>query len=295
MSIKIITDSACSLPKSIVEDLNITVVPLTLHLGEESFRDDGVQIEPETMMNEMKEGKVYKTSQISPAVFEEVFEKYIDHFDTVIYIAFSSEISGTYQAGMIAKNQLLEKYEEVKAFDLEVIDSKCVALGSGLVVKWAAEMAKKGKGKEQIMEGVEYLAQNMEHIFTVDDLNYLYRGGRVSYTSAFVGGLLNIKPILNVEKGKLIPFEKVRTRKKALKRIVEIVKERGVNLDAQLIGINHGNDLAGAELLRDMLMEEVEAKDFLIVTLPAVIAAHTGPGTLSVFFLSTGVKDDEIS
>jgi len=291
MSIKIITDSACSLPKKVVEDLDITVVPLTLYLGEESFIDDGVDIEPEAMMNEMKEGKVYKTSQVSPAAFEEVFEKYIDIFDSVIYIAFSSEISGTYQGGVIAKNQLLEKYEGVKIFDLEVIDSKCVALGSGLVVKWAAEMAKNQKTKEQIIEGVEYFSRNMEHIFTVDDLNYLYRGGRVSYTSAFVGGLLNIKPILNVEDGKLVPFEKIRSRKKAIKRIVEIVKERGVNLDSQLIGINHGNDLEGAELLKKMLMEEVGAREFLIATLPAVIAAHTGPGTLSAFFLSTGVKD----
>ena len=291
MSIKIITDSACSLPKKVVEDLDITVVPLTLYLGDESFIDDGVDIEPEAMMNEMKEGKVYKTSQVSPAAFEEVFEKYIDIFDSVIYIAFSSEISGTYQGGVIAKNQLLEKYEGVKTFDLEVIDSKCVALGSGLVVKWAAEMAKNQKTKEQIIEGVEYFSRNMEHIFTVDDLNYLYRGGRVSYTSAFVGGLLNIKPILNVEDGKLVPFEKIRSRKKAIKRIVEIVKERGVNLDSQLIGINHGNDLEGAELLKKMLMEEVGAREFLIATLPAVIAAHTGPGTLSAFFLSTGVKD----
>jgi len=291
MSIKIITDSACSLPKKVVEDLDITVVPLTLYLGDESFIDDGVDIEPEAMMNEMKEGKVYKTSQVSPAAFEEVFEKYIDIFDSVIYIAFSSEISGTYQGGVIAKNQLLEKYEGVKIFDLEVIDSKCVALGSGLVVKWAAEMAKNQKTKEQIIEGVEYFSRNMEHIFTVDDLNYLYRGGRVSYTSAFVGGLLNIKPILNVEDGKLVPFEKIRSRKKAIKRIVEIVKERGVNLDSQLIGINHGNDLEGAELLKKMLMEEVGAREFLIATLPAVIAAHTGPGTLSAFFLSTGVKD----
>ncbi len=291
MTIKIITDSACSLPKKIVEDLDITVVPLTLRLGEESFVDDGEDIDPETMMNEMKEGKVYKTSQVSPAAFEEVFEQYINTFDTVIYIAFSSEISGTYQAGVIAKNQLLEKYEGIKTFDLEVIDTKCVALGSGLLVKWAAEMVKKGKDKEQIIEGVEYLSRNMEHIFTVDDLNYLYRGGRVSYTAAFVGGLLNIKPILNVEEGKLIPVEKIRSRKKAMRRIVEIVKERGVNLDKQLIGINHGNDLEGAQMLKEMLMEEVEATDFLIATLPAVIAAHTGPGTLSVFFLSTGMKD----
>lgn len=292
MSIKIITDSACSLPKEVVEDLDITVVPLTLHIGEESFTD-GVDIDPEAMMNEMKEGKVYKTSQVSPAAFEEVFERYINTFDTVIYIAFSSEISGTYQGGVIAKNQLLEKYEGLKTFDLEVIDSKCVALGSGLIVKWAAEMAKNGKSKEQIMDGVEYFARNMEHIFTVDDLNYLYRGGRVSYTSAFVGGLLNIKPILNVEDGKLIPFEKIRSRKKAIKRIVEIVKERGVNLETQLIGINHGNDLEGAETLKKMLQEEVGAKDFMITTLPAVIAAHTGPGTLSVFFLSTGMKEFE--
>ncbi len=290
MSIKIITDSACSLPKEMVEELDITVAPLSLQQGEESFTD-GVDIDPEAMMEEMKEGKVYKTSQVSPSAFVEIFEKYIHTYDSVIYIAFSSEISGTYQGSVIAKNQLLEKYEGQKSFDLELVDSKCVALGSGLVVKWAAEMARAGKSKEKILEAVEYYAPNMEHIFTVDDLNYLYRGGRVSYTSAFVGGLLNIKPILNVEQGKLIPFEKIRSRKKAIKRIVEIVKERGVNLDRQLIGINHGNDREGAELLKEMLREEVGAKDFLIATLPAVIAAHTGPGTLSVFFLSTGSKD----
>ena len=284
MNIKMITDSSCELTENYIEDLNIEVVPITIHLGEEEFRD-GIDIKPEELLAGMKEGNRYKTSQISPQTFKEVFKKHIAKYDTVIYIAFSSEISGTYQSAMIAKNELMEEVET--PFDLEIIDSKCVSLGLGLVVIKAAEMITKGESKEKILEKVEYLSKNMEHIFTVDDLEYLYRGGRVSYTSAFVGGLLSIKPILNVDEGKLVPIEKIRGRKKAIKRMAEIVKERGVNLDEQTVGINHGNDLESVELLKEQL-KELGVQHFIVNTVAAAIGAHSGPGTLSVFFLSTG-------
>jgi DegV family protein with EDD domain len=147
-------------------------------------------------------------------------------------------------------------------------------------------MAKEGKSYEEIIKSIKFNAQHMEHIFTVDDLEYLYRGGRVSKTAAFVGGVLNVKPILHVKDGKLIPIDKVRGRQKAMKRMIELVKERGVDLQNQLIGINHGDDLEGANKLKGMLEVEFGCKDFLVSCIGCAVGAHSGPGTLSVFFLN---------
>lgn len=126
----------------------------------------------------------------------------------------------------------------------------------------------------------------MEHIFTVDDLEYLLRGGRVSRAAAMIGGILNIKPVLDVEDGKLVPREKVRGRKKSLKRIVEIAEERGVDLKEQIIGISHGDDIEAAEMVKAMLEEKFGCNKFIINMVGCVIGAHSGPGTLALFFLN---------
>lgn len=147
-------------------------------------------------------------------------------------------------------------------------------------------MAKDGASKEDILKRVDFLMNHMEHIFTVADLQYLVRGGRLSKVAGFIGGLLNIKPILNVEEGKLVPLEKVRGKKKVLGRIVDIMEERGKKLKGQTIGITHGDDLETAEALKALITERFGCEVFIVNTIGAAIGAHTGPGVITLFFLN---------
>src|SRR5699024_9528023 len=167
-----------------------------------------------------------------------------------------------------------------------VIDTKCASIGYGLVVLHAAELAKSGAQTEEIIEFAKDHALHMEHIFTVDNLEYLYRGGRVSKTTAFVGTLLKIKPLLNVENGKLIPLEKIRGSKKVLNRMLEVMEKRGIDLENQVIGICHGDDQKRADQLAAMIKEKFGVKDVVIEMIGSVIGAHVGPGTIGLFFLN---------
>src|SRR5690625_3839679 len=176
--------------------------------------------------------------------------------------------------------------EEHPEAPIHVIDLKCASLGYGLAVLRAAKLAQEGATSEEIMEMAVYHAEHMEHIFTVDDLEYLYRGGRVSKTAAFVGSLLKIKPILHVEDGTLIPLEKIRGSKKVLSRMLEIMEDRGIDLENQVIGINHGDDLERAEQLAAMIKEKFGTKEIVIEMIGSVIGAHTGPGTIGLYFLN---------
>lgn len=282
MAVRIITDSACDLPKDLLKEYNIDEIPILVYLDDKEYLD-GITLKPEELYEGMRNGKVYKTAQIPPSMFKERFIEYAKNNESCIYVAFSSGLSGTYQSALMAREEVLEEYPE---FDLDIVDTKCASVGFGLVVYKAGKMAKEGKTKEEILEAVKFYSEHMEHIFTVDDLEYLCRGGRVSRTAAFVGGLLNIKPILDVEDGKLIPIEKTRGRKRVLKRMIELMEERGADLANQTIGINHGDDLEGAKKLEEMIREKFGCKDFVVNIIGCAIGAHSGPGTLSVFFLN---------
>ena len=224
---------------------------------------------------------------MSPQLFKDSFEKHIEEGNTVIYLAFSSELSGTYQGAKLMEQEVKEKHPDA---NLHIIDTKCASLGYGLVVLRAAELAQSGASVEEILEASKHNALHMEHIFTVDDLEYLYRGGRVSKTAAFVGTLLKIKPLLHVEDGKLIPLEKIRGTKKVYKRMLEIMDERGMDLSDQVIGISHGDALDVAESIADMFREKWNVKDVKINMVGSSIGAHAGPGTIAVFFLNDKQK-----
>ncbi len=282
MQLKIITDTSADLPEKIINQYKLEVVPLLVTYQDKVYRD-GVTLKPLELFDGMRSGKVYKTSQVPVGDFKEVFTRYAREKLECLYIAFSSALSGTYQSAILAREQVLEEYPD---FQLEIIDSKCASIGQGLVVYHALQLVQSGMNRAEVIEAVKFQARHMEHIFTVDDLEYLYRGGRVSRTAALVGGLLNIKPILNVEEGKLIPLEKKRGRKLVLKRMIEIMEERGVALSEQLVGISHADDAEGAEVLKGMIKERFGVSDFLINTIGSVIGAHTGPGTLAIYFLN---------
>lgn len=282
MGIKILTDTASDLPKSILEAFEIDIMPLMVYLDEKEYKD-GIDIDHETFYQKMREGVPTRTAQIPATTIEEQFLKYKGRKDPVLYIAFSSNLSGTYQTAVMVLNDLKEEHEDL---NITIIDSKAASIGFGLVVYYAAKMAKDGASLEEIVEKTHFHIEHMEHIFTVDDLEYLYRGGRVSRGAAVVGSMLNIKPILDVENGRLVPLQKIRSRKKAVNRLIEIMEERGTDLEHQIVGINHGDDLATALKVKDMITEKFGTKEFIINFSGCAIGAHSGPGTLSVFFLN---------
>ncbi|MDF9450746.1 fatty acid-binding protein DegV [Bacillus toyonensis] len=283
MGVKIITDSAADLSVELLQAYDIDLIPLRVYDEAETEYLDGVTLESVTLLQKMREGAVYRTSLPSLETFQEKFVSYAKEGNPCIYLAFSSELSGTYQSSIVIKEEVKETYADL---DLEIIDTKCASLGQGLVVLEAAKMAKDGASKEDILKRVAFLMNHMEHIFTVADLQYLVRGGRLSKVAGFIGGLLNIKPILNVEEGKLVPLEKVRGKKKVLSRIVDIMEERGKDLKDQTIGMTHGDDLETAEALKALITERFGCEVFIVNTIGAAIGAHTGPGVITLFFLN---------
>lgn len=279
---RIFADSASDLPKEFFEKENVVLFPLRVHIENEEFED----------IRTIHSSKVYeairndirpKTSQVSPDEMLNAFEKLAKDGEEGFYIAFSSELSGTYGTAMMASEQIREEYPEMK---LTVLDTKAASLGYGMLVKEAVKLRSLGHPLKEIIERVSFMADHLESLFTVEDLDYMAKGGRISKGSAFVGGLLNIKPLLHVENGKLVPIEKLRGRKKVIKRIVELMEERGEQLDKQIISISHGDDEEFAKGMKEAIEEQFHPKSVEIYMIGSVIAAHTGPGTLAVFFLN---------
>ncbi|AIM17403.1 hypothetical protein HW35_15145 [Bacillus sp. X1(2014)] len=282
MQVKILADSACDLPKSFYEENKVTLFPLKVEINNQEF-EDVKNIDPKTVYEAIRNGSIPKTSQVSPLLFQEVFTQMAENNEKGIYIAFSSQLSGTYSTAVMILDQVKEKYPN---FDLTIVDSKCASLGQGLIVKEAARLAANNVSKEEILKKVQFMADHMEHLFTVEDLDYLAKGGRVSKASAFLGGLLNIKPILNVEDGKLVPIEKIRGKKKVLRRLIELMEERGENFQDQIIGISHADSEETAIEVKGMIEEEFRPKEVYISSIGSAIGAHTGAGTISIFFLN---------
>ena len=282
MPVKILADSACDLPKNFYTEHNVTLFPLKVQVEGQEY-EDGKTIDPKTVYDAIRNGDLPKTSQVSPLLFEEVFTKMAENNEDGIYIAFSSELSGTYQTSVMILDQVKEKYPN---FNFTIVNTKCASLGYGLVVREAARLAEENNSKEEVLKDVLFRSEHMEHLFTVEDLDYLAKGGRVSKASAFLGGLLNIKPILNVEDGKLVPIEKIRGKKKVYRRILDIMKERGADFKDQVIGISHADADETAVEVKVMFEEELHPKEVYITDIGSVIGAHTGPGTIAIFFLN---------
>jgi DegV family protein with EDD domain len=282
MSVKIMADSACDLPLHFYEENGAILFPLKVQIDGTEY-EDLKTIQPRQVYDAIRAGNLPKTSQASPAGFKEVFTELAKNKQAGIYIAFSSELSGTYQTAVMISEQVKEEYPDL---DLTIVDTKCASLGHGLVVMEAARLAKENHSKEEILNDIIFRIQHMEHLFSVDDLDHLAKGGRVSKASAFVGGLLNIKPLLNVEDGKLVPIEKIRGKKKLLRRIVELMKERGEGFENQVVGISNADDKETANEMKAIIIQELNPKEVVITSIGAAVGSHVGPGALAIFFLN---------
>lgn len=283
MALKIITDSSCDLPKAITQMYGIEVIPTPVIIGGVDYFD-GDTIEAKEFYRILREKKEeISTYHINTYMFMEHFEPYAKRRDELIYICFSTGIAGTFNAANQAKENLLETYPD---FDLTIIDSKCASIGFGLVVMYAGMMHQAGAGKQKIIDATRYHCACMNHVFTVDTLEYLLKGGRIGRTSAVAGEILNIRPIIIVDdSGSLKVKEKVRGRNKSLQHLVEYAGEHGTELSKQVIGIVHGDDEATLVKLKRMLRENYGVSHTIENYVGCAIGAHTGPGVIGITFL----------
>lgn len=283
---KLLTDSSADLPNSFYAENDIGVIHLSCLINDEIVWGKDKQMPASEFFAMMRDGAKPTTSQVNPEMAKEFFKSYFDEYDEILYLGFSSGLSGTIGSCKIAAEELSEEYPNVK---LICIDTLCAAMGQGLLVYYANKMKKEGKSMQEVADWCQSNIQNMVHLFTVNDLFDLWRGGRVSKTSAVIGTLAGIKPVLHVnEEGKLINIDKVRGRKKALNTLIDLMKEKmgsRAEENKEMIMINHGDCLEDAEWLRDQIKDMLGYENFMINNLGPVIGAHTGPSLIALFFV----------
>ncbi len=289
MDFEIVTDSCCNLLEDMIDDFGIHVLPLTFMVdGEDEVYQSylkGERTDLKQFYTMMREGKVFKTSLPNLAESEALFRELLGSGRDVLYIAFSSGLSGTYQALSLMAAQLQEEFPERK---IHVVDSLAASGGQGLLVWYAVQHARAGKSIDQVRDWLEENKLHLAHWFTVDDLMFLFRGGRVSKTAAWAGTLLNIKPVLHVDdEGHLIPMEKVRGRKKSLNALIDhMEKSANKPISDQMVFITHGDCIEDAEYVAAKIKERFGVKEVVINYVDPVIGAHSGPGTMALFFLA---------
>ena len=289
MDFEIVTDSCCNLLEDMIDDFGIHVLPLTFMVdGEDEVYQSylkGERTDLKQFYTMMREGKVFKTSLPNLAESEALFRELLGSGRDVLYIAFSSGLSGTYQALSLMTAQLQEEFPERR---IHVIDSLAASGGQGLLVWYAVQHARAGESIDQVRDWLEENKLHLAHWFTVDDLMFLFRGGRVSKTAAWAGTLLNIKPVLHVDdEGHLIPMEKVRGRKKSLNALIDhMEKSANKPISDQMVFITHGDCIEDAEYVAAKIKERFGVKEVVINYVDPVIGAHSGPGTMALFFLA---------
>ena len=281
----IVTDATSDIPNEMANELNVKVVPMSFSLGEKNYNHypDYRELDIKTFYDKQRAGQTSFTTQINVAVYLDFFEEIIKSDKDVLYISFSSALSSTYQSSVLAAKELNEKYPD---FKIITIDSKAATLGETLLVKLAAQKKSEGMNIEDLSKWVDDNHLKVCHYFTVDDLNHLKRGGRMTAMTAFIGTALDIKPILHVnDEGKLIPLDKVRGRKKALKVLFNYLAELSENLDEQTVFIGHGDCIEDARYLESLIKEVYKVKEVIIHPIGPIIGSHTGPGAITLFFL----------
>lgn len=280
----IITDATTDLPQELVDKLGIVVIPFSFLVDDEEFLNypDNREMDPKKFYQLMKNGKIAKTTQINVETFSNTFKKYLDEKKDVLCIILSSGISGTYNSASIAAKEVNELYNENKVI---VIDSLSASLGEGMLVYKAVCKKNEGFSIDELSQWIEDNKLKMCHWFTVDDLSYLKRGGRISSVAAAFGTILAIKPVLHVDNdGRLVPVKKVRGRKNSLLEMINEMKNTGVNLEGQTVFISHGDCEDDANFIANIVKEQFKVRDVIINFIGPVIGAHSGPGTLALFF-----------
>ncbi|MCM1252778.1 MAG: DegV family protein [Clostridium sp.] len=280
--LRIITDSASDLPKDYIKEHNLHVIPTPVVIDDVDYFD-GTTIQTEEFYNILDDIKRdVKTYHINPAMFTDAFTPYAQAKDTIIYLCFSTGIAGTFNAANIAKNNVLEDYPD---FDLTIIDSKCASIGFGLLVSKLVTMLEKGASKEEIIEAADYFISHIKHVFTVQTLAYLIKGGRLTKFKGTLAETLDMKPVLIVDdKGALSVIKTVRGRKKSLRYLIEYANEAGFHLENQTVALCHGEDRESLAFVQDMVEETFHPKSVMTSVVGCAIGAHTGRGIIGFCF-----------
>ena len=287
MSYQIVTDSACNLTEEMIDQLGLEILPLTFIVDgvEHQSYLKGQKTDLKQFYTMMREGKVITTSLPNLQDSEKIFRDIADRGDDILYLGFSSALSGTYEAIALILQQMSADYPD-RSF--QAVDTFAASGGQGLLVHLACKKAQEGASLEEVAQYVKDTRNHLAHWFTVDDLMFLFRGGRVSRTSAWAGTLLNIKPVLHVDdSGALIPMQKVRGRRKSIKALVEHMEQTAIEPETQTIFITHGDCIEDVEALKEEITTRFGITDFVVNYIDPVIGAHSGPGTLALFFLAT--------
>ena len=280
----ITTDNNSDLPESYFREHGVGCTYLSYAMDGKIYTHGNFL--PEHQFYEaMRNGSLPTTAQANPEITREMMEPYLKEGKDILHIAFSSGLSGTCSSAILAAQELMEEYPERK---IVVVDSLAASLGQGLLVYFAQQKKEAGEDMDAVAQWAENNKLHIVHMFTVDDLYHLYRGGRLSKTAAVVGSVLNIKPVLHVDnEGKLVPVGKVRGRKKALLELVKAMEEKTQGSETDTVFISPGDCKEDAEFVAEKVRERYRVKTMIINHVGAVIGAHSGPGTLALFFVGS--------
>ena len=287
MTFKILTDSTADLPESWTQEHDVQVLGLTIQLDGQTHETVGPnKLTSEQLLAKMESGSKPTTSQINVGQFEDVFRQYAQEGTAVLYVAFASALSGTYQSAVMAREMVLEDYPEAI---ITILDTKAASMGEGLLVMKAVEARAAGQSLEQTADLLQSLVPRVKTYFLVDDLNHLMRGGRISKAAALMGSLVNIKPIIAVTAdGSLDSVAKVRGKKKAQAEVVRMTLE---TISDPRVVVAYAGEKEVAENVKEQLLASGQVTEVLILPLGPVISTHTGPGTLGLFSISSELSD----
>ena len=283
----LITDSSADLSQEMVQELGVTVLPLSFTIQGKTYRNypDNREMDLPLFYDMLRAGELATTSAVNVAEYTQAVEPILQEGKDVLILAFSSGLSSTYQASVLAAEELREKYPDRKIY---TVDTLCASLGQGLLVYLAVQEQRKGRSIEEVRDWAESTKLNLCHQFTVDDLHFLKRGGRISATTAVVGSMLQIKPVLHVDnEGHLINIGKARGRQASLKALVDKMEKTVTEEGRKTVFISHGDCRKDAVTVADMVRERFGTQDIRINYVGPVIGAHSGPGTLALFYLGT--------
>ncbi|MGI6768528.1 MAG: DegV family protein [Bacilli bacterium] len=281
----IITDSCIDLPADLVASLGLEYLPLSVKMEDKVYFNylDEREISFSDFYRELREKKKTQTAQANPEDFLRILRPHLKQGKDILSISLSSALSGTYNSSRIARDELLKEFPDRKII---LIDSLSASMGQGLLVTYAARMKKTGKNIEEVAAWVEANKLRISHLFTVNDLNHLRRGGRLALIPALLGTILRVKPLLHVSpEGKLTVEGKARGRQSAIDRLFERMVNTIENSEEQTIYISHGDCIEDAEYLKNKIIAALPVKEILINYIGPVVGSHSGPGTLAVFFL----------
>lgn len=280
----IFADSSVDLPLDVIKQYNLQIVNLHLFVG--NTEEDIDTLDSHTFYDRLRAGEVASTSAPSPEEYAEKMDPFLADGKDILYLGFSEGLSCSYNNGKLAMEELAEKYPDRKLYP---ISTKCASTGHGLLAVLAARKQEAGAPIDEVKDWVEETLLKLAHWFTVDDLMFLKRGGRISATTALVGTMLGIKPVLHVDdEGHLISMSKVRGRKASLQALVDKAKETAIDPASQTMAICHGDCIEDAKWVADKLKTDLNVPEVIIAPTGTVIGAHSGPGTLALFFIGTG-------